>query len=415
MKKFVLLCFISFLCANLHSQWVHLGNEMGAYTSVYSFTNIGTDIFSGTTNGIYKSTNNGTNWIQIALDFHQVYCFAALGSNLFAGTADSGVYFSSNNGINWVKTSLADKQVYCLTTLGNNLFAGTIDWSHPTGGGIYRSTNNGINWSFTSMNSSSVVSLTVLGTNIFAGTDSNISGSGKIYISTNSGSNWNQTAYNSKAVWALTAMGNNIFAGTYDYGNNSAGVFVTTNNGSNWTQTSLNNRNVLSLTTIGSNIIAGIYDFNNSNGVYLSTNNGTTWITNNQGFNTLPKVRAFLVTSDYIFAGTEEDALWRRPISDIVDIQNTNSEIPIKYSLYQNYPNPFNPITNVKFSIINSGQVKLIVYDVQGREVQTLVNESLKPGTYEAAFDGSMLNSGVYFYKLVTGNFTETKKMVLIK
>jgi ligand-binding sensor domain-containing protein len=99
----------------------------------------------------------------------------------------------------------------------------------------------------------------------------------------------------------------------------------------------------------------------------------------------------------------------------VVGVENNTAETPSKYSLSQNYPNPFNPTTNIKFSIVNSGDVKVVVYDIQGREVQTLVNESLKPGTYEAAFDGSALNSGVYFYKLVTGNFTETKKMLLIK
>ncbi len=61
------------------------------------------------------------------------------------------------------------------------------------------------------------------------------------------------------------------------------------------------------------------------------------------------------------------------------------------------------------------GDVKIVVYDVMGREVQTLVNESLKPGTYEASFDGSQLTSGVYFYKLITGDFVETKKMLMIK
>ena len=96
-------------------------------------------------------------------------------------------------------------------------------------------------------------------------------------------------------------------------------------------------------------------------------------------------------------------------------IQNISTETPSKYSLSQNYPNPFNPTTNIKFSIVNTGDVKLVVYDIQGREVQTLVNESLKPGTYEAAFDGSALNSGVYFYKLITNTFSETKKMLLIK
>jgi hypothetical protein len=62
-----------------------------------------------------------------------------------------------------------------------------------------------------------------------------------------------------------------------------------------------------------------------------------------------------------------------------------------------------------------AGNVKLVVYDIQGREVQTLVNEYMKPGTYEVSFDGSKLTSGVYFYRISTGDFTETKKMLMIK
>jgi hypothetical protein len=99
----------------------------------------------------------------------------------------------------------------------------------------------------------------------------------------------------------------------------------------------------------------------------------------------------------------------------LVTVNNISTETPSKYSLWQNYPNPFNPTTNIKFSIIKAEQVNLIVYDIQGREVQTLVNERLKPGTYEATFDGSQLTSGVYFYKLITDGFSETKKMLLIK
>jgi hypothetical protein len=94
---------------------------------------------------------------------------------------------------------------------------------------------------------------------------------------------------------------------------------------------------------------------------------------------------------------------------------NISTEVPNKYNLMQNYPNPFNPITNVKFSIINSGNVKLVVYDIQGREVQTLLNERLQPGTYEVPFDGSNLTSGVYFYQLISDNYIETKRMVMIK
>ena len=96
-------------------------------------------------------------------------------------------------------------------------------------------------------------------------------------------------------------------------------------------------------------------------------------------------------------------------------VSNVSSEVPNSYSLGQNYPNPFNPICKVQFSMCNAGNVKIVVYDVMGREVHTLVNERLNAGTYETTFDGTMLTSGVFFYKLVTDGFTETKKMILIK
>jgi hypothetical protein len=99
----------------------------------------------------------------------------------------------------------------------------------------------------------------------------------------------------------------------------------------------------------------------------------------------------------------------------LTSINQITSNVPENYSLYQNYPNPFNPTTKIKFDVARIGDVKIIVYDAMGREVQTLVNESLKPGTYEASFDGSQLTSGVYFYKITAGDFSQTKKMLMIK
>ena len=89
--------------------------------------------------------------------------------------------------------------------------------------------------------------------------------------------------------------------------------------------------------------------------------------------------------------------------------------MPDKYSLEQNYPNPFNPISNIKYKIAKSSSVRITVFDVTGKEVETLVDEKQSPGEYLVTFDGSTLNSGVYFYKMVSGDFTETKKMLLIK
>ena len=90
-------------------------------------------------------------------------------------------------------------------------------------------------------------------------------------------------------------------------------------------------------------------------------------------------------------------------------------EIPNYYFLNQNYPNPFNPVTNIKFGIPESGNVRLVVYDILGKEVTTLLNERKNPGTYEVKFDASQLASGIYFYSLQTERVTETKRMLLVK
>ena len=103
-----------------------------------------------------------------------------------------------------------------------------------------------------------------------------------------------------------------------------------------------------------------------------------------------------------------------------VGIRKISEVVPSDYKLYQNYPNPFNPVTIIKFQLPSAGQkqykdVQLKIFDILGREVKILVNEKLSPGIYEAKFDASMLPSGIYFYKLVAGNYYETKRMVLIK
>jgi len=96
-------------------------------------------------------------------------------------------------------------------------------------------------------------------------------------------------------------------------------------------------------------------------------------------------------------------------------VQNISTEIPDGYRLYQNYPNPFNPVTKINYELRVTSYAKLVVYDIMGREITTLVNEKQSPGTYQVEFDGSGLSSGVYFYRLNAGEFRETKRMMLVK
>jgi hypothetical protein len=94
---------------------------------------------------------------------------------------------------------------------------------------------------------------------------------------------------------------------------------------------------------------------------------------------------------------------------------NNQSTIPVEFSLSQNYPNPFNPVTKIEYSLPKVGFVKLTVYDILGKEINVLVNENKLPGNYIIDFDASNLSSGVYFYKITSGNFSDMKKMFLIK
>jgi hypothetical protein len=108
-------------------------------------------------------------------------------------------------------------------------------------------------------------------------------------------------------------------------------------------------------------------------------------------------------------------------------IHHESNTSPEEFQLYQNYPNPFNPVTKIKFRIPNSSvivrsgatwqspDVTLKVYDITGKEIAIVVNEQLKPGTYEVTFDASNLPSGIYFYQLQAGEFSQTKKMLMIK
>jgi len=123
-------------------------------------------------------------------------------------------------------------------------------------------------------------------------------------------------------------------------------------------------------------------------------------------FNSITKLRE---TADYV------QQIYDENFQSVVSIKNISNEIPAKYELYQNYPNPFNPVTHLEFEISNPGFVSLKVYDMLGKEIKTLVNENKTAGRYAVEFDGSNLPSGIYYYKMVAGKFSNTKDMVLLK
>jgi hypothetical protein len=163
-------------------------------------------------------------------------------------------------------------------------------------------------------------------------------------------------------------------------------------------------------------------------GSYYAGWNGTTWNSPNPTqTNDLPVDNQFGRTRAGYKLGGGDDciSIWSgtsgvgvyasRLCQTTLGIGNNNNELPHEYKLAQNYPNPFNPSTIINFSIPQSGLVKLVVYDILGREITTLVNEAKVAGNYSVTFDASSIPSGVYFYKITSGNFVSTKKMALVK
>jgi flagellar hook assembly protein FlgD len=99
-------------------------------------------------------------------------------------------------------------------------------------------------------------------------------------------------------------------------------------------------------------------------------------------------------------------------------IEKISNEIPAKFELSQNYPNPFNPKTTIRFdvpSVETIHELSLRIYDILGREIATIVNQELKPGSYNVDWDGTNYPGGVYLYKLQAGDYSSVKKMILLK
>ncbi|MCI0474073.1 MAG: T9SS type A sorting domain-containing protein [Ignavibacteria bacterium] len=408
MKK--LIIFLILLAAvRAEAQWVQVSSGLGNDTVIFALGANNMTLFAGTYyGGIYKSTNNGTSWTFSGAPDQFVHSLLASGINTYAGT-EFGVYLSTNYGNSWVQINNGSigLNVRGLIDFGNNIFKGTD-------GGVYMTSNNGVNWIYRSyglVSQGIVTGFASIGGNLYA------CALGGAYLTTNSGNNW--TTINN-GITNLTAnsiivSGNNLFLGTY-----FGGVYFSSDYGVSWISRSsgLENKSVSCLAASGSNIFAGTLD---KNGVLLTTNNGLNWLPVNQGLsgNSLT-IYSLMVYDNYLYAGTEY-RLWRRPLSQMIGIQSISEEIPSSYNMYQNYPNPFNPSTKIRFDVgkTENGKqktvTKLIVFDITGREIATLVNEHLQPGSYEVTFECSKLTSGVYFYKLTTGEFSDTKRMILLK
>jgi photosystem II stability/assembly factor-like uncharacterized protein len=425
MKKifFLLQIFLLFFALNSYSQITYGWSEQnsGFTGTLWSVSPLDSSVVwvGADSAKVLKTTNGGINWTIYSVDAQKsraifsVYNIFGIDANnalcLGSTGAYTHVYKTSNGGLNWSAV------LYQAGGFFDNIYMFSssvgVVCGDPVNGrvSLWKTTDSGNNWDSTGMNLSAVPSEIGISNSVFGFGGSVWFGTsfGYIYYSSNFGSNWTKLLSNdyTGCIWSNSpSTGNIYFASVTD-------IYHSTNYGFNWTTLPA---------TPGSGYLNGLTGIGNEfwytksgKTIYYSSNNGTAWSLQytapNNNYVHLLKAR----TGKYIWGVRESGKISRYGI--ITGVENISKSIPSEFKLYQNYPNPFNPATKIKFEIKTGGAISLKIYDIMGKEISVLVNHNLAAGSYIADFNASALPSGVYYYILKAGSFTDTKKMVLIK
>ncbi|MGV8017399.1 MAG: T9SS type A sorting domain-containing protein [Ignavibacteria bacterium] len=399
MKKIILFLLIPVIltCDICYSQWQQTGSYAG---NVLPFAVKDSILISGTYgNGVYI-TNDGINWQHSSngMTNTQIISLEVCGINFFAGSETGGVYRSSDNGLNWIPVNegLSNLAIHTLCSANDRIYSGTNS-------GIHLSTDFGNNWNRISYSpvGNVIYALVSFGDTVFTGTSTGV------FYSINGGGNWNNINSGiSGAVYCLMKNSSFVYAGT-----SSSGVYKTSNLGVNWIHinSGLPSNAVRGICSQGGKIFAATY----GGGIYYSINEGTNWYASNTGLSQLVcyNIKPF---QEFLYCGTTT-GIFRRPEGEFTYITRIDNKIINKFKLLDNYPNPFNPSTSLEYEIPEVCFVTLGIYDIRGKEILTLINEKQHKGRYSVSFNAEGLNSGVYFYRLMTEKFCLTKKMVLLK
>jgi photosystem II stability/assembly factor-like uncharacterized protein len=389
------------------------------------FINSTTGWVCGDNGVILKTTNGGVNWIQQPTEAIGKYLFGIYPVNenvVYCAGWFETILKTTNGGTNWI--TLQNGPV----GLGHSYFSvfflnentGWIGSTNTPLAKVMKTTDGGLNWS------DNIMELWLY--DIYFKDSLNGIGVGEASyycLTSNGGVNWVLHSTERTGDFRRISILNSDKNKGFIVSSNGMNVYKTTNFGTTFDSVGYipdlqTPYSIYCSEFINDSIgwAGGTYGL-----LYKTENGGRTWRAQNSLSNAF--IANIYAMNDSVawLCGAGGKLLHTTNGGDtITAIRQISTILPDDFQLFQNYPNPFNSMCNVQFSMYNAGNVKLVVYDVQGREVQTLVNETLKPGTYVTSFDGSMLNSGVYFYKLVvrhggssTNSFSETKKMLLVK
>jgi photosystem II stability/assembly factor-like uncharacterized protein len=406
----------------------------------------GTNSGPGHVNYILKTTNGGDNWNIIFTDtsFFSKVKFINYNTGYSSGGSGGGtgyLYKTTNGGDNWIKYVYGIAELEDMAVLNKDTLW-VVDHD-PLTGGVYLTTNGGLNWNrqlYLGNQNPSKIYMHDADTGFVEG-----NGHG-LYRTTNGGLDWTYIETNNYAFY-------NMYFTDGNTGWKSNGFMKkTTNGGQNWVTETLPGGGIVQTSVLSRFSVVNKDTIWGNGGYVLYPNNQTRWLlhrTTDGGNTWLFQIPDTSIHITYYYinfvnklkgwatdqAPTEIHTVTGGNDTFYTSTKQTSSIVPNKFELFPNRPNPFNPVTHIKYSIgipsgqiIKSSYVKLIVYDITGKEVKTLVNQKQSEGTYEVTFDGTGYSSGVYFYSLYVydpvsssgpsdsgGILVDTKKMVLLK
>jgi len=420
--KLLLSVFISIFIftLNLNSQPISWVEQTSGVTTQLTSVSIVDDNHAwvcGYAGRVLRTTNGGANWASVnaapipgTLDLHSIYAIDSV-TALVAGSGSSSFLFrTSNGGANWTQVFTETGGFINSVQMGNS-FAGYMV-GDPVGGrwSMWGTTTGGLTWDSATFylpqagaeagwNNAFFFDVTA---GVWFGTNNT-----RVYKSLTLTSWQTQVTtgqLNSYAIW----FNNALFGMT-----GGTALVITTNGGTTWVSPPS--------PLPGTTNLAGITGFSlqwivtrQAGEIYLTSNNGISWTTSYTApagtYRHIAKNRV----NNIIYYGVRSNGGISKGTL-LTGIEPVSNTIPAGFELKQNYPNPFNPNTVLEFSIPKNAFVKLAVFDALGREVNSLVNSDLKAGEYKINFSSTDLSSGTYYYKLISGDVVETKKMILVK
>lgn len=422
MKIILIVFIISFgVISGINSMWNPAGEMTQGNTDwVYSMASSGDgELYASSwARGIYRSTDLGATWTFSGLTGKRVsHLSIAPDGDIFALSktqSNSYIHRSTDRGNSWT-------DVYSGTFLLN--YAGGGEIVYPADGSIvaafavtvgptigdvstyvFKSTNGGDSFFQTQ-----VIGLGFVGGMKITADNKILLGTslGGVLRSTNNGNSFGSlTSFPSIFIKTIQLAPDNTI-----YVSDAYGLNRSTNNGLTFEDASVPD-NFSTVTAAIVNFNGDVFLSKDDRKVFYSSDRGINWTQINEGIPVTAYIYSFTSAHGKIYGGTSNSGAF---YYDYLTGIKSNTLTANEFRLEQNYPNPFNPVTHLKFGITKSELVSLKVYNSAGKVVTTLVNEIKPAGKYEIKFDGSSFTSGIYFYRLETDGFRDTKSMILLK